>query len=113
VVKDEKIIDDHLDYIGYFSIKRISLCLARLLSWSWLRVFWFHFTPTPGMDNAPGFLLPRVLSPPRVIMDQIIIAPHIENGSRDTGRIDGPLMVGKGPGFQVIGDRAHNGLKIA
>jgi hypothetical protein len=45
-------------------------------------------------------------------MGQIIMAPPMGNGSRDTGRIDGPLMVGKESGFQVIGDRALIGQKI-
>ena len=49
-----------------------------------------------------------------VTMGQIIITTLlIANGSQATGRIDGPPMVGKGPGFQAIGNTAHNGLKIA
>jgi hypothetical protein len=47
-------------------------------------------------------------------MDQIIITMIlIESGSQATGRIDGLPMVGKGSGFQAIGNTALNGQKIA
>jgi hypothetical protein len=54
-------------------------------------------------------------------MDQIIITMIlieitmilIESGSQATGRIDGLPMVGKGSGFQAIGNTAPNGQKIA
>jgi hypothetical protein len=49
-----------------------------------------------------------------VTMDQIIITMIlIESGSQATGRIDGLPMVGKGSGFQAIGNTALNGQKIA
>lgn len=49
-----------------------------------------------------------------VTMDQIIITMIlIESGSQATGRIDGLPMVGKGSGFQAIGNTAPNGQKIA
>jgi len=47
-------------------------------------------------------------------MDQIIITMIlIGPGSQATGKIGGPLMVGKGSGFQAIGNTALNGQKIA
>jgi hypothetical protein len=42
-----------------------------------------------------------------VTLDQIIITENlIEIGSQATGRIGGPPMVGKGSGFQAIGNTA-------
>ena len=67
----------------------------------------------PRYGSRPRLFITEGIIPHRIIMGQIIIATHIENGSRATGRIDGPPMVGKGPGFQAIGNTAHNGLKIA
>jgi hypothetical protein len=47
-------------------------------------------------------------------MDQVIITMIlIESGSQATGRIDGLPMVGKGSGFQAIGNTALNEQKIA
>jgi len=47
-------------------------------------------------------------------MDQIIITMIlIEPGSQATGKIGGPPMVGKGSGFQAIGDMALNGQGLA
>jgi hypothetical protein len=47
-------------------------------------------------------------------MDKIIITMTlIEFGSLATGRIGGLPMVGKGPGFQAIGNTALDGQKIA
>ena len=44
-----------------------------------------------------------------VTMDQIIITMIlIESGSQVTGRTDGLPMVGKGSGFQAIGNTALN-----
>jgi hypothetical protein len=48
-----------------------------------------------------------------VTMDQIIITTNLtENGSRATGRVDGLPMVGKGSGFQDIGDKGLNGYRL-
>jgi hypothetical protein len=47
-------------------------------------------------------------------MDRVIItASLIENGSLGTGRRGGLPMVGKGSGFQAIGNMAPNEQKIA
>jgi hypothetical protein len=49
-----------------------------------------------------------------VTMDRIIIIMIlIEPGSQATGKIGGPPMVGKGSGFQAIGNMAPNEQKIA
>jgi hypothetical protein len=86
VVKDEKIIDDHLDYFGYFFIKRISVCLARLLSWLWLWVFRVHFTPTPGMGYAPGCLLQGVLLTTQLLWARLLLQRSLSRmGARPLG----------------------------
>ena len=74
-----------------------------------------------GVFVAPPILLPppllsitegTILHP--ATMDQIIITVIlIEFGSRATGRRGGLPMVGKGPGFQAIGDMAPNGQGAA
>jgi hypothetical protein len=53
VVKDEEILNGQLDFIGYFSNKRINLCLA----WP----FWDFSSSTTFCDRLPYHLLPGVL----------------------------------------------------
>ena len=72
------------------------LLLLHLYGWRLLRFI------TEGTTHHP------------VTMDQIIITMIlIESGSQATGRIDGLPMVGKGSGFQAIGNTAPNGQEIA
>jgi hypothetical protein len=72
------------------------------------------FYPHPWHGSHPRVSIIKGIIPHPVTMGQIIITtPLIENGFQATGRIDGPPMVGKGPGFQAISNTAHNGLKIA
>jgi hypothetical protein len=71
------------------------LLLLRLYGWRLLRFI------TEGTILHPA----TILHP--VTMDQIIITENlIEIGSRGTGRRYGLLMVGRGSGFQAIGNRA-------
>jgi hypothetical protein len=72
------------------------LLLLHLYGWRLLRFI------TEGTTHHP------------VTMDQIIITMIlIESGSQATGRTDGLPMVGKGSGFQAIGNTALNEQKIA
>ena len=65
------------------------LLLLHLYGWRLLRFI------TEGTTHHP------------VTMDQIIITMIlIESGSQATGRIDGLPMVGRGSGFQAIGNTA-------
>ena len=72
------------------------LLLLHLFGWHLLRYI------TEGITHHP------------VTMDQIIITIiPIEPGSQATGKIGGPPMVGKGSGFQAIGNMALNNQGLA
>ena len=68
------------------------------------------FIAPPPIWVAPPPVYFRGTTHHPVIMDQIIITMIlIEPGSLATGKIGGLPMVGKGPGFQVIGNTALKG----
>jgi hypothetical protein len=71
VDKDEKINNDQLDFIGYFLIERVSLCLARPLSWSW-PFRGFYCSPT-YMGGASSGLFPRVLPTTQLLWIRLLL----------------------------------------
>ena len=86
VVKDEEILNDQLDFIGYFSNKQISLCLA----WP----FWDFCSSTTFCDRPPCHLLPGVLPISKLL--PLLLRALSRLGSEALGEEVGPLWLGKG-----------------
>jgi hypothetical protein len=67
VVNDEEIYCDQLDFIGYFSIERVSLCLAG--TWA----FRGFYCPSTYMGGASSGLLPRVLLTTQLLWTRLLL----------------------------------------
>ena len=99
VVKDEKINNDQLDFIGNFFIERVSLCLAAFHGYGHFGVF---IAPPPLWIPPPPAVYYRGYYPPPSLLWTRITTNLIEPGSRATGSRGGLPMVGKGSGFPVL-----------
>ena len=98
------------------SLILLAIFLSSGSAFAWWRLYGHFgvFITPPPIWVAPPPVYYRGYYPRPVTMDQIIITMIlIESGSLATGRIGGLPMVGKGSGFQAIGNTALNGQKIA